>query len=99
MVYCHKCGILNNDGDAYCKSCGAGLNDANGRHVAYKWQSSKWDYSGAVWGFAFGVFFLLLGLAIATGIDVWRSFWAIILIGIGAAILVGAVIGLRRGSR
>lgn len=98
MVYCRKCGAQNKDGDAYCSSCGAGRHSTEFNR-ADKQRCSSWDYSGAIWGLAFGVFFLLLGLAIATGVDVWRSFWAIILIGVGAAILIGAFMGLRRAGR
>jgi hypothetical protein len=52
-----------------------------------------------VWGLAFGIFLLLLGLAIAYGVNVWQSIGAIIMIGIGAAILAGALVGLRRGRK
>jgi len=48
---------------------------------------------------AFGIFLLLLGLAIASGVNVWQSIGAIIMIGIGSAILAGALVGLRRRER
>jgi len=61
--------------------------------------SNGWERSGNVWGMAFGIFLLLLGLAIASGVNVWQSIGAIIMIGTGAAILAGALVGLRRRDR
>lgn len=93
-VYCRTCGTLNSEGDAYCKSCGARLLGDEKQHI-----SNGWERSGNVWGLAFGIFLLLLGLAIASGVNVWQSIGAIIMIGIGAAILAGALVGLRRGRK
>ncbi|HRR53887.1 MAG TPA: hypothetical protein P5290_00910 [Candidatus Methanomethylicus sp.] len=93
-MHCRTCGALSSDGDAYCKSCGARLHSDERRHI-----SNGWERSGNVWGMAFGIFLLLLGLAIASGVNVWQSIGAIIMIGIGSAILAGALVGLRRRER
>ncbi len=99
MVYCRKCGAANSDGDAYCRSCGAGHLSGERQQSSGWWEGDGWERSGAIWGLAFGIFLILLGLAVATGVNIWNYLLAIILVGIGAATLIGAVVGLWRSRK
>lgn len=107
MVYCTKCGMKNEDDSKFCLNCGAALHPEEKaesredtcfgrpeRHVEE--ECFGLPYGGMIIGVIFGVFIVLLGLAIALGQDIGRFIGPFILIVIGLLVVAGALYSLSR---
>jgi len=96
MVTCTKCGTENVEGAKFCVNCGSSLYPKERRekeeetcfgperHVEE--ECFGLPRGGAIAGIIFGVFIVILGLAMLLGHDIWQ------LIGPSAAVIVGILI-------
>lgn len=95
MVYCTKCGELNEDDTQYCKGCGASL-----RRRSYGRVSHDRDMcfgvpmTGKFIGLFFGLMIILWGVTELLNLNI--DLWALALIGFGVVIITNI---LRRSPR
>ncbi len=95
MVYCTKCGTQNPDDALVCSNCGAPLKPVAGdsgewRHMhGYNGRWNRGDRP-RIGGILFGLFVILIGLAVLAGWNVWNLIWPIFLILLGLAIIFGS---------
>jgi len=107
MVYCPKCGAKNEEDAKYCVNCGAALyleekKEKRGgpcfgepeRRVEE--ECFGLPHGGAIAGAVFGVFIIIIGIAIAFGQDVGRLIGPFVLIVVGLLVILGAIYALRR---
>jgi len=88
MVYCRKCGSMNDDETEYCKSCGEALHRRR--------RTSRQDYDRKIWfgvpmrrnllGLLFGVFIALWGVTELIGLNI--DLWALALICFGVLLIL-----------
>lgn len=107
MVYCSSCGVKNGEDAEFCVNCGASLYPVRGKKIHEDTCFGRRErrvedecfglpYGGAIAGVVFGVFIILIGLAIAFGFDIWSLIGPFILIIFGVLIIAGAIYGLRK---
>ena len=104
MVICTKCGKENEEDAKFCFNCGATLHPEERKKRGDtcfgerrpEEECFRIPYGGAIAGIIAGVFIILIGLAIAFEIDIWRWIGVFILLIIGILVIVGATYGLRR---
>ena len=108
MVYCPKCGTKNEEDAKFCVKCGAELypekrEEKREEDTCFGPREKRVEeecfgipHGGAIAGILVGAFIILLGLAIAFGLDVGRWIGPFILVAVGLLIIIGAIIGLRR---
>jgi zinc ribbon protein len=100
MVYCPKCGTLNDDTAEFCVKCGASLRTGTYESRRYERRRAEGEcfglpHGGAIVGLVIGAIVLLWGvfaLAQASGlIATTPDLWIIIVIVIGILLIVGAI--------
>lgn len=106
VVYCTKCGAKNEEGAKVCTDCGAMLypkvrrekrEDAcAGRERRVEEECFGLPYGGAIAGIIFGVFIIIVGIAIFLGEDIGRWIGPFFVIVIGLLIVAGAIYRLSR---
>jgi len=109
MVYCPKCGTQNKEDAKFCVKCGAELSPEKRtekreedtcfgpREKRVEEECFGIPHGGAIAGIIFGAIIILIGMAIALGVqDVGRWIWPFILVVGGLLIIIGAIYGLRR---
>jgi len=108
MVYCTKCGTKNEDDAKFCVNCGASLypektEKKREEHVCFGPSEKHVEeecfglpYGGAIAGIIIGAFIILIGLAMALGIEIGRFIAAFAVIVVGLLIIAGAAFKLRR---
>jgi uncharacterized membrane protein YvbJ len=105
MVYCPKCGTMNEDTAEFCVKCGANLQ--TGTYVSRRYERRRAEqecfglpHGGAIVGIAIGLILLLWGvfmLAQQTGwITYTPNFWFIIIIVVGILIVASALYRMTR---
>lgn len=106
MLTCARCGARNEEDAKFCVSCGASLysvergekcgdNCFGQPERRIEEECFGLPYGGAIAGIVFGVFIILLGLAIAFGVDIGRWIGPFILITIGVLIIAGVIYRTR----
>ena len=109
MVYCPKCGTQNKEDAKFCVKCGAELYPEKRaekreedtcfgpREKRVEEECFGIPHGGAIVGIIAGVVIILIGMAIALGVqNVERWIWPFILVVGGLLIIIGAIYGLRR---
>jgi len=107
VVTCPKCGTKNEEDAKFCVSCGAALypvTSGEKREDTCFGQPERrveeecfgLPHGGAIVGLIVGVFIILLGLAVAYGIDIGKWIGPFILIVIGILIVAGVIYRLSR---
>lgn len=107
MVYCSKCGAENKEDTKYCIKCGKNLYSIKGKDkdedVCFGRSERELEdeclgipYGGALVGLIIGIFIIIIGLAIALKLEIWRWIGTFILIIVGLVIIIGAFFGFRR---
>jgi tetrahydromethanopterin S-methyltransferase subunit E len=109
MVYCVKCGAENKEGAEFCANCGVLLHAKGSREKSgdtcfgpesrMEEECFGLPYGGAIVGIVFGVFIIIVGLAVLWGQDIGRWIGPFAAIIIGILIVAGAIYGLRRKPR
>lgn len=109
MVYCPKCGTLNNDTAEFCVKCGASLRTGTYESRRYERRRAENEcfglpHGGAIVGLAIGAIILLWGffaLAQQTGLIKTSppDLWIIVVVVIGILLIAGAVYQMNRRSR
>jgi len=100
LVYCSKCGTENKEDTRYCINCGKTLYPIKDRDeeegVCFGRSERELEdecfgipYGGALIGLIIGVFIIIIGLAIALKLEIWRWIGTFILIIVGLAIIIG----------
>jgi hypothetical protein len=105
MVYCSKCGTLNNDAASVCSKCGAPLNAGQERAGPY-WGRRRYEgeyyrhhgIGGGIPALIIGVIIIVIGLSFLYseiyGVSI--PWWPIIVIIIGVWLIARATIWRRR---
>jgi cytochrome c biogenesis protein CcdA len=107
LVYCSKCGTENKEDTGYCIECGKILYPIKSREkdedVCFGRTERELEdecfgipYGGALVGLIIGIFIIIIGLAIALKLEIWRWIGTFILIIVGLIIIIGAFYGFRR---
>ena len=107
VVTCPKCGTKNEEDAKFCVNCGAALYPVESREKRedtcfeqperrVEEECFRLPYGGAIAGIVVGAFIVLLGLAIAFGLNVGRWIGPFILITVGLLIIAGVIYGLGR---
>jgi len=108
MVYCTKCGTKNEDEAKFCVNCGAPLypkmaEKKREERVCFgpsergvEEECFGLPHGGAIAGIVIGAFIILIGLAMALGIELGRFIAAFAVIIVGLLIIAGAAFKLRR---
>lgn len=107
MVYCHECGKKNEKDARHCIKCGAAIRfdkkERKQEDVCFSQSEKRVEeecfripYGGAIAGIIFGVFIILLGLSVASGVDIGRWIFTFILFAIGSLIIIGVILGRYR---
>ena len=106
MVYCPECGTKNEEDAKHCTNCGADLyymkkrrkreEPCLGRKESPDEECFGIPYVGAIIGIIFGILIILIGLAIAIGLAIWRWIGPLIVILIGLFIIIAVILGYRR---
>lgn len=87
MVYCTKCGELNEEGTEYCKKCGASLNP---RSRSRRIRSDRdmcfgVPVAGHIWGILIGAMIVLWGISELVNLDI--NVFAIVAVAFGLYIV------------
>ena len=105
MVYCPKCGTMNDDSAEFCVKCGASLRTGTYESRRYERRRAESEcfglpHGGAIVGLVIGVIVLLWGffaLAQQTGlIATTPDLWIVIVLVFGILLIVGAVYSMNR---
>lgn len=106
MVTCTKCGTENVEGARFCVSCGTALypkerrekeeDTCFGREKRVEDECFGLPHGGAIAGIIFGVFIIILGLAMFLGQDIWELIGPFAAVIIGILIVLGAIYRLSR---
>ena len=108
MVYCPKCGTLNDDTAEFCVKCGASLRTGTYTSRRYERRRAESEcfglpHGGAIVGLVIGAIILIWGffaLASQTGLITTPApdLWIIVLVVIGILLIAGAVYQMNRRS-
>jgi uncharacterized membrane protein YvbJ len=105
MVYCPKCGTLNDDSAEFCVKCGASLRTGTYESRRYERRRAESEcfglpHGGAIVGLIIGVIVLLYGFLVLAQQMGWISslpnLWFIIVIIIGVLFIAGALYRMNR---
>ncbi|MGZ4851550.1 MAG: zinc-ribbon domain-containing protein [Candidatus Bathyarchaeia archaeon] len=106
MVYCPKCGTMNDDAAQFCVKCGATLRTGTYESRRYERRRAESEcfglpHGGAIFGLVIGAIILIWGsfaLAQQTGLinTPAPDLWIIIVIVIGILFIAGAIYGINR---
>lgn len=104
MVYCTKCGTMNDDSAQFCVKCGASLR--TGTYESRRAERRRAEaecfglpHGGAIVGIAIGIIILLWGLlalAQQAGLITSPNLWYVVLIVIGILFIAGAAYRMSR---
>lgn len=95
MVYCPKCGEMNEDDLQYCKRCGASLRRRSyGGYRGDREMCFGVPMAGNVLGLFFGFMIILWGVTELLGLNF--DLWALALIGFGVILIINI---LKRSPR
>ncbi len=100
MVYCAKCGTKNEDGIAFCESCGTNLNKRS-RERSQNYDNmcfGKKEGNSQIGWIIFGLIVVIVGLSqiLQTfyGLDSDKV-WPFVILMIGAMIVISAILNQR----
>ena len=105
MVYCPKCGTLNDDTAEFCVKCGASLRTGTYESRRYERRRAENEcfglpHGGAIVGLAIGIIIVLWGaLALAQQANLIATapdFWIVVIIVIGVLLIAGGVYRMNR---
>ncbi|MGD0449995.1 MAG: zinc-ribbon domain-containing protein [Candidatus Bathyarchaeia archaeon] len=105
MVYCPKCGTMNDDTAQFCVKCGASLRTGTYESRRYERRRAESEcfglpHGGAIFGLIIGVIILLWGffaLAAQTHlISTAPDLWIIVVVVIGILLIAGGVYQMNR---
>ena len=106
MVYCPKCGTMNDDAAQFCVKCGASLRTGTYESRRYERRRAENEcfglpHGGAIVGLVIGAIILIWGsfaLAQQTGLINTSppNLWIIIVIVIGILFIAAAIRGINR---
>jgi hypothetical protein len=106
MVYCPKCGTLNDDTAEFCVKCGASLRTGTYESRRYERRRAEAEcfglpHGGAIVGLVIGAIILIWGffaLAQASGLinTTPPDLWIITVIVIGVLLIAGAIYRINR---
>ena len=106
MVYCPKCGTMNDDAAQFCVKCGASLRTGTYESRRYERRRAENEcfglpHGGAIVGLVIGAIILIWGsfaLAQQTGLinTPPPNLWIIIVIVIGILFIAAAIRGINR---
>lgn len=103
MTYCAKCGVKNQDGVAFCESCGNNLN-VRSRQRSQNYDNmcfGKKEGNNQFGWIIFGAIVLIggLGLFLDQTFDIQVDFWPLIVMIVGVLIIISAVLNQRYINR
>jgi uncharacterized membrane protein YvbJ len=101
MVYCPRCGTLNDDSAEFCVKCGAPLRTGTYESRRYERRRAENEcfglpHGGAIVGLAIGIIIIAWALLTFAGIAASQNLWYIIVIVIGVVLIAGAVYRISR---
>jgi len=105
MVYCPKCGTMNDDAAEFCVKCGANLRTGTYESRRYERRRAEAEcfglpHGGAIVGLAIGIIIILWGffaLVQQTGlISASPDLWYVVVIVVGILLIAGAVYRMNR---
>ena len=105
MVYCPKCGTLNDDTAEFCIKCGASLRTGTYESRRYERRRAENEcfglpHGGAIVGLAIGIIIVLWGvLALAQQANLIATapdFWIVVIIVVGVLLIAGGVYRMNR---
>ena len=105
MVYCPKCGTMNDDTAEFCVKCGASLRTGTYESRRYERRRAESEcfglpHGGAIVGLVIGIIVLLWGafaLAKQSGlIAASPDFWIIVVIANGVLLIAGGIYRMNR---
>ena len=105
MVYCPKCGTLNDDTAEFCVKCGASLRTGTYESRRYERRRAENEcfglpHGGAIVGLAIGIIIVLWGvLALAQQANLIATapdFWIVVIIVVGVLLIAGGVYRMNR---
>lgn len=100
MVYCPKCGTMNDDTAEFCVKCGASLRTGTYESRRYERRRAESEcfglpHGGAIFGLFIGTIILLWGLFTLAQqnhlIAVTPDLWIVVVIVVGILLIAGAV--------
>ncbi len=105
MVYCPKCGTMNDDAAEFCVKCGTSLRTGTYESRRYERRRAEAEcfglpHGGAIVGLAIGIIIIIWGFFALAQQMRWISyspdFWYIIFIVIGILLVASAVYRMNR---
>ncbi|HUK84971.1 MAG TPA: zinc-ribbon domain-containing protein [Candidatus Acidoferrum sp.] len=106
MVYCPKCGTLNDDSAEFCVKCGAALRTGTYESRRYERRRAENECfglpnGGAIVGLVIGIIVILYGVLFLAQQEGWISastnyLWIVVVIVIGVLLIAGAVYRMNR---
>ena len=105
MVYCPKCGTLNDDTAEFCVKCGASLRTGTYESRRYERRRAENEcfglpHGGAIVGLVIGIIVLLWGaFALAEQANLIKyspDLWIIVVIAIGVLLIAGGLYRMNR---
>ena len=105
MVYCPKCGTMNDDSAEFCVKCGASLR--TGTYESRRSERRRVEnecfglpHGGAIVGLAIGIIVILYGFLLLAQQMNWitslPNLWFVIIIVIGVLLIAGALYRMNR---
>jgi uncharacterized membrane protein YvbJ len=105
MVYCPKCGTMNDDSAEFCVKCGASLR--TGTYESRRYERRRVEnecfglpHGGAIVGLAIGIIVIIYGLLLLAQQMNWISslpnLWFVIIIVLGVLFIAGALYRMNR---
>ena len=105
MVYCPKCGTMNDDSAEFCIKCGASLR--TGTYESRRSERRRAEsecfglpHGGAIVGLAIGIIIILWGLLTLAQQMNWIAtmpdLWIVVVIVIGVLLIAGALYRMNR---
>jgi uncharacterized membrane protein YvbJ len=101
MVYCPRCGTLNDDSAEFCVKCGAPLRTGtyeSRRHERRRAQNECFGlpHGGAIVGLAIGIIIIIWALFTFLGISAAANLWYAVVILIGVLLIAAAIYSISR---
>ncbi len=101
MVYCPKCGTLNDDSADFCVKCGASLRTGTYESRRYERRRAENECfglpnGGAIVGLAIGIIVIMWAVLTLAGISTTSNLWYVVLIVIGVLLIAGAIYRISR---
>ncbi len=105
MVYCAKCGTLNDDSAEFCVKCGASLRTGTYESRRYERRRAESEcfglpHGGAIVGLVIGLIVIIYGFLLLAQQENWitslPNLWFVIVIVIGVLLIAGALYRMNR---